>query len=367
MKSYIEYIRNLEYPEYSDRPRLSSQLVKFYAKNGRRKHLDLTLLDLSLGQQDELSGNLIQAISQNLVSAGKYSHTQDPELLRLISRRNKIPKDNITITAGCDGALRVLSQLLIHSKSNICIPVPSFGRYEFHTKVNKGNIHFFSSDQFPYQPDIQKLITFTKQNKIDVLFLANPNNPTGTRIPCHEIELLLRKYKGYIILDEALIISNRQSCRSLLEKYPKLIITRSFSKLFGLAGLRIGYVICSTEITSALRKLISPFEVSSVSILIAIAVLKNKRYELNSRKRIEHALKILNAFSSQHVKITPTESATALISYNKKTNLFYALIKSGIKTISCKDFRGLENTNCVRISVKDSASVRKLLKVVSSL
>jgi histidinol-phosphate aminotransferase len=360
----IEYYTQIAYPEYSNKASSTKDLsVK---PNGSK---DFGLLDLSLSQKDRIDKKIIQIVSNDLLNIGKYSHTQNDKLINLLSKSNHVPKKNILITAGCDGALKIISQLLISRNINVCIPVPSFGRYEYHTKINKGKIHFFYNKEFPYDTRIKELLEFLNKNKIEVLFLANPNNPTGIYKPQHEIITLLDNFKGYSIIDESLINPNTISTAQLIKKYPKLIVAKSFSKFYGLAGARIGYIVASEKLIKPLLNLVSPFEVNSLALSLAIAVLKDKELADMEAKIIKAEIKkLLRTFrKNTRINITPSESSLALIQYSGKEPLFDLLLKRGIKTVNGNDFRGLENTNTVRISIKDSDSMNYLISEIDKI
>jgi histidinol-phosphate aminotransferase len=365
-KKYIKRIKDLDYPEYSHKTKTSQEIARGY---GTHNGLDLELLDLSLGQNDTIRHNLSQILAKSLENVGKYSFAQNEELINLISKKNNIPVENILITQGCDGALRILSSFLINEDSQICIPIPSFGRYEYHTKVNCGNISFINFNKFPFSFDIKKITKFYKSSPFNLIFLANPNNPTGAFLEENEITQLLKQTNSFIILDEALSVNKSQSCIELIKEHPKLIVTRSFSKIYGLAGLRLGYIVADKEIIDLAKKLTSPFEVASIAILAAIETLSDSQFFINSQKQLKASLKELKKINSlfKDINITPTQSSTAVIQLSAKRSLYYELLRKGIKTISCNDFRGLEDQNCVRISIKDPDSMEKLIKKLKIL
>lgn len=360
----IKYFKNISYPEYSNSVTSTREVTRQI--NGGK---DLLLLDLSLSQRDRIDKKIIQIISGELLNIGKYSHSQNSELLRLLSKANHISKNNIIITSGCDGALRVISQLLITKNVKVCIPIPSFGRYEYYTKLNKGKIYFFYNNKFPYNTNVIDLAKFLEEKNIDVLFLANPNNPTGIYLKQSAIVYILNRFRGYTIIDESLINPNTISTAKLIKNFPNLIVVKSFSKFYGLAGARIGYLMAHDKLIKPLRNLVSPFEVSSIALSLAITVLKDKKLVEIDAKIIKEQLKKLIAISKRkhNIKISPSKSSLALIQYTGKESLFDLLLKRGIKTVNGEDFRGLKNTNTVRISIKDKDSIDYLISEIEKI
>ncbi len=366
-KEYLKHLKDLEYHEYSYKTETSHALLSAYKKNGKNNSVDLGLLDLSLDQNEDVYKKIFRSLGRSLTKAGQYTFAQNEELLELLSKKHKISPENILITAGCDGALRILSQMLINKGTKVCIPLPSFPRYEFHTKVNQGKITFVDPGDFPYQINLRNVFKECKKNKVDIVFLANPNNPTGLLIPKKEINEFLSKFNGYVIIDEALVISEKQSLINSLKKNKRLIITRSFSKMYGMAGLRIGYFIANKEIAELAQKLASPFEVASVAIRMAIESLKDDSTVKHSQRGIIAGIEQLKKFNHPKLEFSPTKTSTAIIKSTLKSNLYYDMLKLGVKTVSCKDFRSLENENCVRISIKNEDYIKKLVKKLSRL
>lgn len=360
----INYFRSIDYPEYSDKATSTKELI--VKKNGSK---DFGLLDLSLSQKDRIDKKIIQIVSSDLLNIGKYSYSQNKTLITQLSRVNHVPKTHIAITSGCDGALRIISQLLISKGTKVCIPIPSFGRYEYHSKINKGKVYFFTNETFPYDTDIKNLIEFLKAKQIEVLFLANPNNPTGIYKSKKQIKQILDNFSGYTVIDESLINPNTVSLSSFVKRYPRLIVVKSFSKFYGLAGARIGYLIASNELINPIKKLISPFEVNSLALSIAIAVLKDKSHTETEAKLIREQINKLKKLSDRNnnINVTPTESSLALIRYSGNQSIYDLLLERGIKTVDGRDFRGLESENTVRVSIKDADSINYLIAEINKL
>lgn len=364
VETNIEYFNSIDYPEYSDKATSTKDLV--VKKNGSR---DFGLLDLSLSQKDRIDKKIIQIVSSDLLNIGKYTYTQNESLLAQLSKINHISKDQMLITAGCDGALRITSQLLISKGTRVCIPVPSFGRYEYHTKINKGKVYFYENQNFPYDFEVKELVQFLKDNRIEVLFLANPNNPTGIYKQKSTIKKLLDSFDGYTIIDESLINPNTGSIGKYVKDNPQLIVVKSFSKFYGLAGARIGYLIASPKVIKPLKILTSPFEVNSLAISLAIAILKDKSHTEIEAKLIKEQIAKLSRFSKKNnrISVTPTSSSLALIRFSGNLSLYDLLLERGIKTVDGRDFRGLEKENTVRISIKDADSIDYLISEINRL
>jgi len=153
----------------------------------------------------------------------------------------------------------------------------------------------------------------------------------------------------------------------LTKKYKNLIIIRTFSKLYGIAGERIGYIIAHEKTISQLGKLLSPFEVSSISLELAKVVISDKDTIEGRTLELKESLKFIHDNIPEGYSISPTRTSVFLLKSEKFDNLYKKLLKKGIKTISCIDFRGIESNNFVRVSIKDLKSMQKLFSILEEL
>lgn len=242
----------------------------------------------------------------------------------------------------------------------------SFGRYEFHTKIMGGEPIFINFPGFPFEFDVHEIIKLSKKIKPKLLFLANPNNPTGHYIEKEKIINLVKNLKQtFIVIDESLIdyLEPDASCVGLTKRFSNLIATRSFSKLYGLAGMRIGYLASNKNIIKQISKTISPFEACSFAITSAITVLDDYNHLKKSKLLVEKNLK---SIKSLPLKSTNSSCSTILIECNTKRHLHPFLLERKIRTVSCEHFRGLEKRNAVRINLAASRKeIQKLCKALN--
>ncbi|NTV31617.1 histidinol-phosphate aminotransferase family protein [candidate division WWE3 bacterium] len=357
MKKRINYLKSISYPEYA-------------AQNGHGDiQVNLGLTDLSFNDGQKVTEKVLKILSQGKNYASKYNFSQNSQLKSLIARYLELGENtDVVMTAGGDGGLNIVSRAFIGPDTRVAIPLPSFGRFEYHTKINKGKIYYMKPSKFPYDIQLDEMIRLCRNKHIDVLFLANPNNPTGIFKPVDKIELLLKKFRGILILDEALADYTGTTAAPLIEKYPNLIIVRSFSKLFGLAGMRVGYVVAHKTTIDGLGKLVSPFEVNSIATQIAIELMSEPdEFADKKREELLKSLKTIWKFKHPNIQSTPTQSSVFLLKSDTDKYLYDLLLSNSIKTVSSTGFRGLENENCVRVSIKDYASTKRLFSVLESI
>lgn len=352
---YIQYLKTLSYPDYSNRAR---------SQNG---NLNMELLDLSLSQTDIINSRIIQALINSFSYVGEYHFTQNHELRKFVARSHGVKIANVLITSGCDGAIRVVSRALFNRFLRVGIPTPSFGRYEYHAKVNEAKINYIVNDRFPYDIGIGDLFSRPEVRSSDVVMLANPNNPTGILEELSDVRRFLSCYSGYTLLDESLLLPSQRSASAFITDYPNLIVVGSFSKVYGIAGARVGYIICNEDLAKSFEKLISPFEVSSLSLLLASVAINDKLYVKSIERKVHKSLAILQRCKSEKLLLTPSVTSTILIQYNENRSLYRLLLQNKIKTVPGYEFRGLDKTNTVRVSLRGIKEVKELVEVLKTI
>lgn len=363
---YFKHISELDYPEYADEEESLEVFLKRKNASINLEAIDLSLLDLSLSDSEFVDNKLLTSLKESLQSIGRYAYSQDKKLINLISKAYGVDPDQILITSGCDGALRIISELFIDPGDSVTIPLPSFSRYEYHTKVNQGLPRFVLPSSFPFHFEGKNILDNCRKNNSKLMFLANPNNPTGIDEGSEFIKNIASSYKGILVLDESLLLEPKDSLSYLIKDYANLIITGSFSKVFGLAGMRVGFIIASPYFIKALKVLVSPFEISSLSLACANYVLEHNHIQKNSIEEINRSISYLSDLNSSY-SVSPSISGTVLIESSGKESLYGSLLSKLVKTVEGSNFRGLEGSNCVRISLKNSDAIKKLILILNNL
>lgn len=326
-----KYIKNLDYPEYTNRS-FASVKVNLAQHKGR---------------DDEYN----------------YMLSQDKELIRRIARLEHLREENVLLIAGADAALHHIAETFLDSGKTAVIPAPSFGRFEFHTKVVGAKVVFVKHSKFPYSFDLKRIEKMARKIKATVIFLANPNNPTGELINKTRIKKFIGKNdRCVIVVDEVLIEESRDSVAELVNVYKHLVVVQSLSKLLGIPGLRIGYLLASPELLRVLGKVVSPYEVSSLSLEAAKNLLSDRGYMSKRREEIKEARNLLKA--RIELPLTNTDASVGLIEGLQGIPLFEYLRKHGILTVDGENFRGLEKTNTVRVVISSKKDIEKLVRVV---
>ena len=269
-----------------------------------KKIVKLSANESALG----MSPKAIKVISDKKLNLERYPDGKSEILRKEISKKYKCNSDKIICGAGSDEVIQMICQLFLKPKDEVVVPQYSFLMYRIYTKIVGAKVLFAKEIKFKVSSaEILKKVT----KKTKIVFLANPNNPTGTYLTKKEILELRKKLNKNILLvvDDAYAeyMKNRdyKSGLDLFKNQNNVFVLRTFSKIFGLASLRVGWGYGSKKIIDALNVIKAPFNVSHLAQLAATESLKDKdfiersvKHNLYFAKRIKIYLEKLNIFSN---------------------------------------------------------------------
>ncbi len=233
------------------------------------------------------SPRAIKAAQKELERSNFYGEPFSESLTRKLESKFKVDanKAGIVVGNGMDSVLDHLASLLLDSKSSIVIQSPTFAYYK--SIAERAGVEIIdvarnspeSSVGAAYNVDAERIVAAIQDNT-KIVFLCTPNNPTGNSFSRTEIEYLAvetQKRNIYLFVDEAYIdFSRHSSVVDLVSRYPNLIVGRTFSKAFALAGFRVGYALMSAELKREYNKIMVPFLVSRASLAAAEAALDDE-------------------------------------------------------------------------------------------
>jgi histidinol-phosphate aminotransferase len=188
----------------------------------------------------------------------------------------------MAFTNGTDEAISLLVNTFIEPGGELIVMHPSYAMYRFYGELGSAKIVEVDYDvkkQLVF--DIEKLLTKINQNTA-AIFLANPNNPTGTAISRDEIiKILNAAHHSVVLIDEAYVEFADVSVLDLISEYANLVVSRTFSKAYGMAGIRFGCMFSNSENIAWVRKAQSPYSVNAVAVVAACAAVDDSAYLAN--------------------------------------------------------------------------------------
>jgi len=289
--------------------------------------------------------DFIPSLLNELININRYPDVELTELRNQLAMMHSVDDANIILGAGSDEIITMITMSHITPGDETIMSDPSFFRYKQATENMGGICHMIKS--IGYHHDLIAMRNAIS-SKTKIIFICNPNNPTGTFIPLDEIECFLSKVPNSIlvVVDEAYFeyVENNKFSTSinLIKKHSNLIILRSFSKFYGLAGLRVGYALSSPNHISQLNPYKSPYNINSIAIAAATIALENhERYFLKNylKNFIEEKRFFYKKFRELNIEYIPTQSNFILVDFADKTNALTDYLKSkNIAIRSCEMF-----------------------------
>ncbi len=199
-------------------------------------------------------------------------------LLTKLSVYTGVSKHQITLTNGADQAIDVLIRWLFGTNSRVVLPAPVFSMYDHVLSIVGAKvIHIpYTEEDDTFIFPIEK--TLSEMEDSDGIIVCNPNNPVGVHMSQNDIHVIIKKSNELSIpcvVDEAYFEFCGQTSADFIKEFDNVIIIRTFSKVFGLAGLRLGYIMSSPKVKEVLKKIIGPWDVNSMAVYFGEAVLDN--------------------------------------------------------------------------------------------
>tara|TARA_B100001769_G_C22031331_1_gene554162 strand:+ start:52 stop:1137 length:1086 start_codon:yes stop_codon:yes gene_type:complete len=300
----------------------------------------------------------------------KYPDGKSKKLIHQISKKFKCSKDKIICGAGSDEVIQMLCQLFLNPKDEVVVPQFSFLMYRIYAKIVGAKVVFAKEKNFKISI-IEILKKVTKKTKI--VFLANPNNPTGTYLNKFELIELRKKLRKNILLviddayTEYMKIPDYQSGLDLFRNKKNVFILRTFSKIYGLASLRIGWGYGDKKIINTLNSIKPPFNINEIAQLAAIEALKDTKFINRSIKHnIIYATKLKKFLEKFNIKSNDVSANFLLLDFTKsnfKAKYFYEKLKMSGVILRSTEY-GYKIKNKLRLTIGSKADCLKFISAV---
>lgn len=258
------------------------------------------------------SPKAVEAFHQIADCLHLYPRGDAPRLIDTIAKKYGVKTNQIVIGNGSDEIIDMVGKAFIRQGDNCVGITPTFSVYKFTTLSNGAD--FIGVGEGENKTSLDELAKAVNE-KTRVAFICNPNNPTGAYYTEAEIRDFLKKVPQNVLvfLDEAYsefaTAEDYPNMSAALDEFPNLFVNRTFSKIYGLAGLRVGYAMGSVEVIRALWKIKPPFDVNQAAQVAAIAALGDEEHVQNTRKMNADGVKVLtDVFESYGFKVLPTQA-----------------------------------------------------------
>jgi histidinol-phosphate aminotransferase len=257
------------------------------------------------------------ALQSNQTSLAIYPDGYATALRETLSSFLQVDGEELIFGNGSDNLIQIISRALLHPNASTIMAAPTFSQYK-HNAVIEGAI----TKEVPLingEHDLDAMFEAIDE-QTNVIWLCSPNNPTGTYIPENKLIAFLDKVPSEIlvVLDEAyyeyVVADDYYDSVNLARKYENLIVLRTFSKIYGLASLRIGYGVANRSIIKALEPAREPFNVSSLGLLAATAAIKDQEFIKICKEKNRQGLEQFYEFCSRYqLEFYPSQTNFILI------------------------------------------------------
>ena len=275
-----------------------------------------------------------------------------------------VKPENVIAGNGSDELLSILLRCFVGARDRVALPVPTYSLYDTLIAIQEGECAAVG-----YPEDFSLPDALAAQNAA-LTFLCNPNSPSGTLVPLQDIARLARAVAGILVVDEAYIdfaASEGASVLPLARQLPNLVVLRTFSKSFSLAGMRIGLAFASEEIISGMVKVKDSYNLNRLSMIAATAALQDLSWMMRNVRRIQESRgKLTRALTRMGFYVYPSQ-ANFVLARKKGQNQkgVYESLKS--KKILVRHFDVAALQDCLRISIGSPREMRALVQELKAI
>lgn len=318
--------------------------------------------------RDEFKGTATAYLDANENPFGTLNRYPDPlqkQLKEKLAQVKGIAPENIFVGNGSDEAIDLCFRIFCEQgKDKALTFTPTYGMYKVSADINN-----VALTEVPltvdFQIDIDEALPLLKDEKLKVVFLCSPNNPTGNIL--NDLETILQNFDGIVVVDEAYIdFANAASLSQKLAQYPNLVVLQTLSKAWGLAAARVGLAFANAPVINLFNKVKPPYNISRINYEAALSALENadaveqqKQVLLSERENLISALAQLPITK----KIYPTDANFVLVEVTDADGIYNTLVQKGII---------LRNRNsvvpgCLRITIGKPEENTLLINTLKSL
>ena len=315
------------------------------------------------------SPKVLAAMAKAALEVNRYPDGGCFQLRRTLGRKLDVDDDQLIFGNGSDEIINLAVKAFVTKGDEVIIAKPSFLVYEIASVLSGARVHQVPLKDFCYDLEGMR----SKVNaRTKIIFIGNPDNPAGTYITSAQAEAFLRSVPKNILVffDEAYFeyvqAKDYPDTLSLMKKYPHVMTTRTFSKIYGLAGLRVGYGIASREIIDILNRLREPFNVNSIAQAAALAALGDEAYYRKIVKDVNEQRQYLYR-SLESMGISYEKSFTNFILVNvggDSSHTAGALLKKGviIRDMAVWGLKGY-----IRVSIGSASENKRFIKTLGEV
>lgn len=313
---------------------------------------------------EEFLSTLKESLTWEAITA--YPETE--QLYSALAEHLSVASDNLMLTAGSDGAIRHTFDLFVNKGDEVVVLEPTFAMVDLYCGLFGAQRRAVGYDR-ELKLDMDLLLD-SIGSKTALVVIANPNSPTGTFLDERALSGILDralKFDVPVLVDEAYHGFCRNSALPLIKSYPNLIVSRTFSKAHGLAGLRVGYLVASREVAQLLYRFRPMYEVNSTGVLCALQVLKHPEITEEYLRATERGREfLLEGLRARGIAYRDTQTNFVHVDFGyRKTQAISCFEKAAILIRGGLPIEGFESY--LRISLGPVEPMKRVLDVIDQV
>ena len=301
----------------------------------------------------------------DLIDIRKYPIIYEDDTKKVVAELNGVKPENLILGNGSDEVIDCTMKSFTQPGDNIVIHSPTFGMYKFYAPFLGCTVKEISLKP-DFDIDTRAMLRAIDHNT-RLVIVCSPNNPTGNQFQMEEVREIIEESKITVVVDEAYADLARYTVTNLILKYPNLIVFKTFSKSYGLAGIRVGYGLSNVETVENIKKAIPPFNVNSIALATVRIMAKHQEYFKNKldeiraeRENFYHILSQVNG-----IRPYPSEANFFLIKVDREYDAKEIVKRLEQQNIIIR-YWGFEPllSNCIRISLGNQEMNKKLVNAL---
>ena len=312
----------------------------------------------------------INEVQKCMKNMNRYPDSSGYKLRTLLAKKNNLDIENVIIGCGSEGIMSTIIRTFLHEDDELISSEDSFIGFRVLANASGRKVHWVKMDNYSYNLDsISKKIN----NKTKIIYLANPDNPTGTYFTKKDFDLFMNKVptRVLVILDEAYYEYAKHIedyPNSMLYRYDNVITLRTFSKCYGLAGFRVGYGFAHKKLIANLMKVKLPFEPSVPAQIAALEAIGDSEYLKYSLSENSNGIKyLLKEFNKLNLQTIPTVTNFITLIFKNKTSANQFLDKMLEKGVILRGLESFGLPQCVRVTVGTMNENKYFIKMLNNI
>jgi len=301
----------------------------------------------------------LKAVREALGDSHLYPDPEARELSQALQHHLGVESE-VAVGNGSDDLLEQVAKLFLRPGKEAVIAPPTFSYYGILARIYGSSIREvpLKEDGKGFSLPLEEIIS-SLSKKTGLIFLCSPNNPTGSTVREDEVEELLGEGK-MVVMDEAYAEFADSSLAQLTENHDNLVVTKTFSKAFGLAGFRVGYCACNQELKELILRVKQPFNVSSIAQKAALAALEDKEHLRRTIELVKKGREFIIE-GAKKLNLNPYPSQGNFVLIRSQKGVAERLLPYGVVVRSCFSFPGLDESY-FRVSVGREEENRKFIQ-----